>query len=64
VMKKWLSYREQRVLGRALTIAEITEVTHMARRLTALVALQPALDTSYHTCRSSTYIPPPASESP
>lgn len=64
VIKKWLSYREQRVLGRALTIAEITEVTHMARRLTALVALHPALDTSYHTCRSSTYTPPPASESP
>ena len=47
VMKKWLSYREQRVLGRALTMAEIIEVTAMARRLTALVLLQPALNANY-----------------
>ena len=42
VIKKWLSYREQRVLGRALTMAEIMEVTAMARRLAALVLLQAA----------------------
>lgn len=47
VMKKWLSYREQRVLGRALTMAEIIEVTAMARRLAALVLLQPRLDENY-----------------
>ena len=47
VMKKWLSYREQRVLGRALTMAEIMEVTAMARRLAALVLLQPRLDENY-----------------
>jgi hypothetical protein len=47
VMKKWLSYREQRVLGRALSMAEIVEVTAMARRLAALVLLQPRLDDNY-----------------
>jgi hypothetical protein len=30
VIKKWLSYREQRVLGRALTMGEIMEVTATA----------------------------------
>ena len=43
-MKKWLSYREQPVLGRALMMAEIMAVTAMARRLAALVLLQATLD--------------------
>ena len=55
VMKKWLSYREQRVLGRALTMAEIMEVTAMARRLAALVLLQGALDANYAAVAASTY---------
>ena len=55
VMKKWLSYREQRVLGRALTMAEIMEVTAMARRLAALVLLQRALDANYTAVAASTY---------
>jgi hypothetical protein len=49
-MKKWLSYRERSVLGRDLTLAELKEVTHMARRLAALVALQTQLDESYAAC--------------
>ena len=55
VIKKWLSYREQRVLGRALTMAEIMEVTAMARRLAALVLLQSALDANYTAVAASTY---------
>lgn len=55
VMKKWLSYREQRVLGRALTMAEIMEVTAMARRLAALVLLQPKLDENYQTVAATTW---------
>ena len=47
VMKKWLSYRERSLLGRALTLAELTEVMHMARRIAALLLLQPALDANY-----------------
>jgi hypothetical protein len=53
VVKKWLSYREQRVLGRALTMAEIMEVTATARRLGALVLLQAALDTSYRVAAAA-----------
>lgn len=59
VMKKWLSYREQRVLGRALGIDEIKEVTAMARRLAALVLLQPRLDDNYTAAASATWPPAP-----
>ncbi len=31
VIKKWLSYREKRVLGRALTMDEMLHVTHVSR---------------------------------
>jgi hypothetical protein len=55
VIKKWLSYREQRVLGRALTMDEIKEVTAMARRLAALVLLQPQLDDNYETVAAATW---------
>ena len=47
VMKKWLSYREHRVLGRALKPEELTEVQNMARRIAALILLQPKLDANY-----------------
>ena len=47
VIKKWLSYRERELLGRALTPDEVRYVTEMARRLAALLALQPALDDNY-----------------
>jgi len=50
VMKKWLSYRGFKVLGRDLTVAEAREVEAMARRLACLLALQPALDENYHNC--------------
>jgi hypothetical protein len=52
VMKKWLSYREKALLGRGLTLEEMTEVTHMARRIAALLLLQPALDRNYHAVKT------------
>lgn len=54
VVKKWLSYREKVLLGRALTPEEARYVTEMIRRLAALIALQPALDANYETVRSDT----------
>jgi hypothetical protein len=47
VLKKWLSYREHELLGRALTADEAREVTHNARRIAALLLLQPKLDQNY-----------------
>lgn len=56
VMKKWLSYREHAIQGRALSLDEIKEVTIMARRLTALVLLQPKLDHNYKAVSAATYL--------
>jgi hypothetical protein len=53
VMKKWLSYREHDLLGRPLTPDEAREVTHMARRLAALLLLSPALDANYAAAKAS-----------
>jgi hypothetical protein len=47
VLRKWLSYRDRRVLGRDLTTAEARAFTHITRRLTALVLLGPKLDANY-----------------
>ena len=47
VIKKWLSYREKELLGRALTVDEVRHVMHVARRVAALLLLEPALDASY-----------------
>ncbi|MDD5139179.1 MAG: N-6 DNA methylase [Verrucomicrobiales bacterium] len=54
VMKKWLSYREFELLGRALTPDEAREVTHTARRIAALILLQPELDKNYQTVKAAT----------
>ncbi len=55
VIKKWLSYREKAVLGRDLKPEEVMEVTNIARRIAAIVLLQPKLDANYQVVRSSTY---------
>ena len=60
VIKKWLSYREEAILGRPLTKDEAREVTAMVRRLTALVLLRDQLDTNYAACRDRAYSWPTA----
>ena len=39
VLKKWLSYREQKVLGRPLLPQEVQHFTDTARRITAILSL-------------------------
>ena len=39
VLKKWLSYREQRVLGRVLTVEEVQAFAETARRVAAVLGL-------------------------
>ena len=53
VMKKWLSYREQPLLGRALAPGEVRYVRDMARRLAALRLMAPALDANYRACAAA-----------
>jgi hypothetical protein len=55
VLKKWLSYREQGVLGRALTMEEARYVMEMTRRLAAIVLRGPALDGNYRQVKAHTY---------
>jgi hypothetical protein len=55
VIKKWLSYREQELLGRPLRADEAREVTGMARRLARIVLLQPTLDANYRLVKTHAY---------
>jgi len=55
VIKKWLSYRERPLLGRPLTMEEVREVTSMARRLAAIVLMEPALNANYQDVKASCY---------
>ena len=55
VIKKWLSYREHDLLGRSLTREEAREVTHMARRLAAIILMEPALNKNYLRTKQSAY---------
>ena len=47
VLKKWLSYREFSLLGRALHPEEAAYFSQVARRITAILLLGPALDANY-----------------
>jgi hypothetical protein len=55
VLKKWLSYREHALLGRPLTTEEVLEFTHIARRLAALILLQPELDANYQRVKAASH---------
>ena len=60
VIKKWLSYREKTMLGRGLKLEEAEYVTEMARRLAALILLQPDLDANYQVVKADTWPWPPS----
>jgi hypothetical protein len=53
VIKKWLSYREGKILGRALKPDEAREVMNMARRISGIILLQPKLDENYQNGKES-----------
>ena len=55
VIKKWLSYREEKLLGRPLAKDEIRYVQEMARRIAAILLLEPALDTNYQNVKAHTF---------
>ena len=55
VIKKWLSYREHELLGRALTPDEAREVMNIARRISAILLLERTLDANYQAVKQSTY---------
>jgi hypothetical protein len=47
VLKRWLSYREEVLLGRPLRETEARYFAQVVRRITAILLLSPALDASY-----------------
>jgi len=55
VIKKWLSYREQSILGRGLKMEEAKYVSEMSRRIAAIILMEPALDANYEAVKKSTY---------
>jgi len=55
VIKKWLSYRERRLLGRAITPEEAHYVRDMARRIAAICLLQAHLDANYAAVKARAY---------
>jgi hypothetical protein len=55
VIKKWLSYRQYEILGRGLSIDEVREISNIARRIAAIIALYPALNRNYASVKSNTY---------
>jgi hypothetical protein len=59
VIKKWLSYREQPLLSRPLTKDEVRYVQEMARRIAAILLLQPALDANYESVKQHSFPWPP-----
>ena len=55
VIKKWLSYRDRRLLGRDLSPDEARYVIEMARRIAAILLLEPALDANYGAVVAKTW---------
>jgi hypothetical protein len=53
VIKKWLSYREKEVLGRALKADEVAYVSEIIRRIAVILLLGPALDANYEAAKAS-----------
>jgi len=55
VIKKWLSYREGKLLGRSLTKDEVRYVQEMAQRIAAILLLEPTLDANYQAVKERAY---------
>jgi len=55
VLKKWLTYREGRLLGRPLIPAEAADFMTIVRRLAALLLLEPQLDANYRASSSAAF---------
>ena len=55
VLKKWLSYRESALLGRALRLDEVEYFQQVVRRIAALRLLGPALDANYEAVKADLY---------
>ena len=55
VIKKWLSYREKKLLGRKLKPEEARYVTDVVRRLSTIALMGPELDENYHQVKTNSF---------
>lgn len=55
VLKKWLSYRESSLLGRALTPDEMAYFHDVVRRIAAMLLLGPKLNANYAAVKADPY---------
>lgn len=55
VIKKWLSYREAKIIDRPLTVGEADHVRDIARRLTAICLMGEKLDANYSKLKIAAY---------
>lgn len=51
-MRMWLSFRPKAVLARDLMIGEVRRITHMVRRIAALLLIEPRLDAKYQAVKA------------
>ena len=51
VLKKWLSYRERDVLGRALLLEEVLYFAEIARRIGGILQLRGEQESSYNAVK-------------
>jgi Type ISP C-terminal specificity domain len=56
VIRRWLSYREEHILGRPLGDREARELAAIIRRIAALLLLEPLLDENYEAVKGSCYL--------
>lgn len=55
VIKKWLSYRAEKVINRPMKPAEVQEVVNIARRISAIVLMETDLDANYQAVKANLY---------
>ena len=63
VVKKWLSYREESVLGRPLTKEDAREVTGMVRRIASIILMTDKLNSNYALAKDSAFLWPANADS-
>jgi hypothetical protein len=56
ILKKWLSYREYKVIKRSIRPEEAREFTNNCRRIGAILLLETALDNNYRKIKNNAYL--------
>jgi hypothetical protein len=58
VLRKWLSYRREKAIGRPLALGEVRAFNDTARRIGALLLMRSELDTNFLLCKSAALLDP------